>query len=102
MDVVGPYKSKSGKQFSIVKISDLVKYDLQKVKQMLEAQAKKNREVHGETQESSEEWCRMSERQFNSNGYKTLKIMAFQEAATPISKLSIGTVVGVLNPRIMR
>jgi hypothetical protein len=28
--------------------------------------------------------------------------MAFQEVATPISKLTIGTVVGVLNPRVMK
>ncbi len=44
----------------------------------------------------------MSEKQFNSNGYKTLKIMAFQEAATPISKITVGTVVGILNPKIMK
>jgi hypothetical protein len=36
VEVVGPYKSKTGKQFSIVKLSDLVKYDLAKVKKMLE------------------------------------------------------------------
>lgn len=28
--------------------------------------------------------------------------MAFQEVAVPISKLSVGTVIGVLNPRIMK
>jgi hypothetical protein len=28
--------------------------------------------------------------------------MAFQEVALPISKLSIGTVIGVLNPRLMK
>jgi hypothetical protein len=43
VDVVGPYKSKSGKQFSILKISDLVKYDIQKVKKAMEAQALQNR-----------------------------------------------------------
>ena len=102
MEVVGPYKSKSGKQFSILKVSDLVKYDIQKVKKVLEAQALQNRQLHGETEEQSVEWLRMSEKQFNSNGYKTLKIMAFQEVATPISKLTIGTVVGVLNPRVMK
>lgn len=40
VDVVGPYKSKSGKQFSVLKLSDLVKYDLSKVKKLLESQAK--------------------------------------------------------------
>lgn len=69
---------------------------------MLETQAKINIEVHGETQEQSDEWSRLSEKQFNSNGYKTLKIMAFQEVAVPISKLSVGTVIGVLNPRLMK
>jgi len=28
--------------------------------------------------------------------------MAFQEAAVPVSKLSIGTVIGILNPKLMR
>lgn len=28
--------------------------------------------------------------------------MAFQEAAVPVSKLSIGTVIGLLNPKLMR
>jgi hypothetical protein len=44
----------------------------------------------------------MSEKSFNSNGYKTLKIMAFSDAALPISRLTIGTVIGILNPKPMR
>ena len=32
-----PIKSKNGKLFSIIKVSDLVKYDIIKVKQQLEA-----------------------------------------------------------------
>lgn len=48
------------------------------------------------------EWVRLSEKSFNSNGYKTLKVMAFQDAAVSISKLNIGTVVGLLNPKVMR
>jgi hypothetical protein len=35
VEVTGPHTSKSGKQFSIFKASDLVKYDLSKVKKML-------------------------------------------------------------------
>lgn len=48
------------------------------------------------------EHIKLSERSFNSNGYKTLKIMAFQDAAVPTSKLSIGTVIGILNPKLMK
>jgi hypothetical protein len=31
-----------------------------------------------------------------------LKVMGFGEAATPISKLGVGTVIGILNPRLMK
>jgi hypothetical protein len=48
------------------------------------------------------EQVKHSEKSFNSNGYKTLKIMAFQDAAVPTSKLSIGTVIGILNPKLMK
>jgi len=74
-----------------------VKYDLVKVRKLLEAQAK----VHL-TGDGVEEYVNLSEKSFNSNGYKTLKIMAFQEAATPMSKLNVGTIIGILNPKIMR
>jgi len=36
VDVSGPLQAKSGKNFSIVKLTDLVKYDLAKVRKMLE------------------------------------------------------------------
>jgi hypothetical protein len=49
-----------------------------------------------------EESVKLGEKNFNSNGYKTLKVMAFQEAATPTSKLTVGTVVGLLNPKPMK
>jgi len=37
-DVAPPMTSKNGKKFSILKLTDLVKYDLNKVKQVLAAQ----------------------------------------------------------------
>ena len=40
VDVSGPIIAKSGKKFSIMKISDLVKYDMSKVKKFLESIAK--------------------------------------------------------------
>lgn len=72
VDVSGPLQAKSGKQFSILKLTDLVKYDLAKVRKFLEMQAKCNL-----TGEGIEEYVKLSEKSFNSNGYKTLKIMAF-------------------------
>ena len=74
-----------------------MKYDLTKVRKLLETQAKSQL-----TGDGVEEYVKLSEKSFNSNGYKTLKIMAFQEAATPISKLTVGTIIGILNPKIMR
>ena len=74
-----------------------MKYDLVKVRKLLETQAK----VHL-IGDGIEEYVKLSEKSFNSNGYKTLKIMAFQEAATPMSKLNVGTIIGILNPKIMR
>jgi uncharacterized protein (DUF302 family) len=74
-----------------------VKYDLAKVRKHLETQAKCHL-----TGDGVEEYVKLSEKSFNSNGYKILKIMAFQEAATPIGKLTVGTLIGILNPKIMR
>ena len=45
---------------------------------------------------------KLLEKSFNSNGYKTLKLMAFGEPATFVAKLSIGTVIGLLNPKPMK
>ena len=50
----------------------MVKYDLAKVRKLLETQAKCHL-----TGDGVEEYVKLSERSFNSNGYKTLKIMAF-------------------------
>jgi len=35
VEMMGPHKSKNGKLFTIMKVSDLVKYDMAKVKKML-------------------------------------------------------------------
>ena len=73
----GPYTSKSGKQFSIMKISDLVKYDLGKVKKHLQSMADKRVNGQGGSKDEATEFIRTSEKSFNSNGYKALKVMAF-------------------------
>jgi len=41
VEVSGTIKAKSGKQFSVMKLSDLVKYDLSKVRKLLENMAPK-------------------------------------------------------------
>lgn len=80
----------------------MVKYDLTKVRSLLLSIALQNQKQFGGTQQDVEESVKLGEKNFNSNGYKTLKIMAFQEAATPTSKLTVGTVVGLLNPKPMK
>jgi hypothetical protein len=67
--------SKSGKNFSIFKISDLQKYEMGKVKQHLEKTFKKE----------SEE-LKSAMKAYNSSGYKAFSIFVFGEAATAISK----------------
>ena len=49
-----------------------MKYDLAKVRKLLESQAKSQL-----TGDGVEEYVKLSEKSFNSNGYKTLKVMAF-------------------------
>ena len=49
-----------------------MKYDLAKVRKLLETQAKSQL-----TGDGVEEYVKLSEKSFNSNGYKTLKVMAF-------------------------
>lgn len=42
VELAGPLTAKSGKPFSIMKVSDLVKYDLAKVRKVLSAKADKD------------------------------------------------------------
>jgi hypothetical protein len=42
VELSGPFTAKSGKQFSVMKVSDLVKYDLAKVRKLLESIAENN------------------------------------------------------------
>ena len=73
VEVAGAFTAKSGKHFSVLKMSDLVKYDMSKVKKLLETNAQNNQG----TKEEQVEFVKISEKSFNSNGYKTLKVMAF-------------------------
>lgn len=68
-------ESKNGKPYAFMKISDLVKYDIMRAKKMIEAKFKEDDVLR-----------KQLERNFTQNGYKTLKIMAFGEAASAVSK----------------
>ena len=68
----------------------------------LEESSQKQRELYGGTNESVADSVRQCMQSFNSNGYKSIKVLCFGEATLPISKLGIGTVIGLLNPRVMK
>jgi len=38
---------------------------------------------------------------FNSDGYKTISVMAFNESALPAKNIGSGTVIAILNPRLL-
>ena len=43
-----------------------------------------------------------AKKSFNSNGYKTVKIQVYGEALTHLSKMQIGSIIGLANPRPMK
>ena len=90
VDRVGVLTSKGGKTFSILKISDLVKYDMKKV-----------REYYGRQYVNDQDGLKQALKSFNSDGYKTISIMAFNESALPAKNINSGTVIAVLNPRLL-
>lgn len=86
-----PITSRNGKQFAIMKLSNLVKYDTHKVKKHLAEEYKEDKDAY-----------KMAEKSFNTNGYKCMKVMIFNELTQKVSKLQIGTVIGLLNPKCMK
>ena len=90
VDKIGVLNSKGGKRFTIVKLSDLVKYDLNRVKNHLT-------KLHG----SDQDGFKQAFRAFTSDGYKTISIMAFNDSALPAKNIPSGTLIAVMNPRIL-
>ena len=91
VDKIGVLTSKSGKKFTILVLSDLVKYDLNRVKKHLTQE-------YGKDQEG----LKQALRSFNRDGYKTISVMVFGEAAALDAKnINSGTVIAALNPRLM-
>ena len=90
VDRIGVLTSKGGKKFSILKISDLVKYNMTKVKDHLMRQ-------HANDPDS----LKAAQKAYNSDGYKTVSVMAFGESSLPAKNITSGTVVALMNPRVM-
>ena len=85
-------ESRNGKKFIILKLSDLVKYDMTKVRQLVQKEFKNEPEAQ-----------KQALKVYNQDGYKTINFLAFGETLTlPFSKITAGTVLAVLNPRLMR
>ena len=57
--VAGPFKIQGMKEFSIIDISDLVKYDTEKIYNIIMLQDLRNYLLKDETEEESVEWLRM-------------------------------------------
>lgn len=90
VDKIGVLTSKGGKRFTIFKLSDLIKYNMNRVRECL---TKK----YG----SDQDGLKIALKAYNSDGYKTISVMAFNESAEPAKKIPSGTLVAVMNPRLL-
>ena len=90
--------SKNGKKFAILKLTDLNKYDLDQVKKtlfsMLAAKLKAG------TCEKDE--LELEMKAYGKNGYKQITIMCFGDSAQLVAKIRPGTVVQILNPKVLK
>lgn len=90
VDKIGVLTSQKGKKFTILKLSDLTKYDMNRVKSHLAKEYTKD-----------EESLKIAQKSYNSDGYKTVSVMAFNDCALPAKQILSGTVVALINPRLM-
>jgi hypothetical protein len=74
IEVSGPIKAKTGKEFSIMKLSDLVKYDISKARLVIQKKYEATKAAFGD---EAAHVVKLQEKNFNSNGYKTIKFMGF-------------------------
>lgn len=87
--------SKKGKKFSILKISDLTKYDLNKLKAMNEQQEKGGAQKVDDTKNAM--------KSYTANGYKQVTLMCFgPEVSNYVQNLRVGCIVLVLNPKYLK
>jgi hypothetical protein len=71
VEVTGPTTAKTGKTYFSLKLSTLTKYDNSKVRKYILPQV--------EELKASEMRMKAAERSFNTDGYKTVKFLAFGE-----------------------
>ena len=64
-------QSRNGKAYAFMKITDLAKYDMVRVKRMLDQRFKDDEVLR-----------KQLEKNYTSNGYKSLRVMVFGDAAT--------------------
>lgn len=89
-DKTAAMPSKKGSKFAIFKLTDLVKYDLDKVKKYLDSQGDK-------------EEAKLALKSFTPNGYKQMSVMAFgTEIALSMQNIKAGCIVMVINPKLMK
>ena len=82
--------SKGGKKFTILKLSNLVKYNMTRVRAHLESQYRDDKEG-----------LKLALRNYNVDGYKQISVMAFGESALPAKSIPAGTIIAICNPRLM-
>ena len=72
VDKIGVLNSKGGKSFTILKLSDLVKYNMSRVKNHLT-----------KLYNNDNEGLKIALKSYNSDCYKTITVMAFNDSALP-------------------
>jgi hypothetical protein len=85
--------SKNSKKYRVLKVTDLQKYDLFRVKKHLEQEAAALKDPL---------LAKIAEKSFNNNGYKLMKLMAFEEAMLELTKFQVGNVIGLVNPKPLK
>ena len=94
-DVSPVQTSKKGTKFCIMKLSDLNKYDLNKVKPTYTTQLEK---IEASKREAE---IKALLKAFTPGGYKQVHLMVFGESALEVSKIKCGCVLQILNPMLM-
>lgn len=46
--------------------------------------------------------AKIGEKSYNNNGYKLVKLMAFEEAMCELTRYHVGNIVGLVNPKPMK
>ena len=88
-----PIPCKNGKHFTIFKLTDLVKYDINRVEDVIRASLGKDMKT------DMKDEVIMAKKSFTHNGYKNISFCAFGDSQTELLKLRAGTILAIINPR---